>query len=127
MQLRWFGLDGLRRRIERHIELAQELAAWVRADPDFELLAPVPFSTVCLRYRPHDLAATEEELDALNARLIDAVNGTGEAFLSHTRLGGRFTIRVAIGNIRTEERHVRRAWELLREGAARLAADRLAP
>ena len=88
---------------------------------------PVPFSTVCLRYRPHDLAPTEEELDALNTRLIDAVNRTGEAFLSHTRLGGRFTIRVAIGNLRTEERHVRRAWELLREGAARLAADRLAP
>jgi aromatic-L-amino-acid/L-tryptophan decarboxylase len=123
MQLRWFGLGGLRRRIERHIQLAQEFAAWVRADPDFELLAPVPFSTVCLRFRPHGPDRTEETLDALNAQLIDVVNRTGDVFLSHTRLRGRFAIRVAVGNLRTEERHVRRAWELLRLEAARLVLE----
>jgi aromatic-L-amino-acid/L-tryptophan decarboxylase len=126
LMLRWFGLEGLRRRIAHHLEMAQTLAGQVDADPDFERLAPVPFSTVCLRYRPRALAGREaepaiaERLDDLNARLMDAVNRTGEVFLSHTRLGGRFTIRVALGHLRAEERHVARAWELLRREAAAL-------
>jgi aromatic-L-amino-acid decarboxylase len=123
MLLRWFGLDGLRRRIQGHLELAADLARRVAADPDWELLAPVPFSTVCLRWRPATLADRVAEpavaawLDQANAAIIDAVNRSGEVFLSHTRLADRFAIRVAIGNIRTEPRHVDRAWELLR-GAA---------
>jgi aromatic-L-amino-acid decarboxylase len=121
IQLRWFGLKGLRRRIRRHIELAQSLAAWVDDDPAWERMAPTPFSTVCLRYRPPDLA--DEGVDELNARIMDAVNRTGEVFLSHTRLNGRFTIRVAIGNLRTEERHVARAWQLLRREATRLSKE----
>lgn len=129
MQLRWFGLEGLRRRIAHHIELAERMAAWVEAEPDWELLAPALFSTVCLRYRPAALAGRADEpevaamLDELNERLMTAVNATGEVFLSHTRLGDRFTIRVAIGNLRTEERHVARAWGLLRREAARLAPE----
>ena len=124
IQLRWFGLDGLRRRIQAHLDLAADLAAAVRADPDWELLAPVPFSTVCLRWRPAALAAGADEpaiaerLDEANAAIMDAVNRTGEVFLSHTRLAGRFTIRVAVGNLRTEARHVERAWALLRAAAA---------
>jgi len=126
MQLRWFGLEGLRRRIAFHLDLATAFAAWVDADPDWERLAPAPFSTVCFRYRPTALVGREDEpdvhalLDDLNARLMDAVNRTGEVFLSHTRLRDRFTIRVAIGNLRTEPRHVERVWTLLREEAARL-------
>jgi len=129
LQLRWFGLDGLRRRIKRHIAFAQEFKDWILADPEFELLAPVPFSTVCFRYRPEGLsggdAATEAALDALNARLLDAVNATGRVFLSHTRLGGRFTIRLAIGNLRTEERHVRETFDTLRDEASRLDPSRV--
>ncbi len=117
IQLRWFGLAGLRRRIEHHIELAQAFAGWVDEDPDWERLAPVPFSTVCFRWNPA-AGATEEELDARNAAILDAVNRDGEIFLSHTRLAGRFTIRLAVGNLRTEARHVERAWALLREAAA---------
>ncbi|HEX8939346.1 MAG TPA: pyridoxal-dependent decarboxylase [Candidatus Limnocylindrales bacterium] len=126
MLLRYFGLQGLRRRLEAHLALAASFAAWVDADPDWQRLAPVPFSTVCFRYRPAPLRGREDEpalaaeLDRLNARLMDAVNATGEVFLSHTRLADRFTLRVAIGNLRTEERHVRRCWELLREAAASL-------
>jgi aromatic-L-amino-acid decarboxylase len=118
--IRTFGLEGLRSRIARHLELAAELAAWVDADPAWERLAPVPFSTVCLRYHPAGMA--EAQLDELNAAVMDAVNRTGEIFLSHTRLAGRFTIRVAIGNLRTEERHLARAWALLRGEAERLGA-----
>jgi aromatic-L-amino-acid decarboxylase len=117
MQLRWFGLAGLRRRIERHLEMAAEFARSVDDDPDWERLAPVPFSTVCFRWHPAG-GATEEELDARNAAIMDAVNRSGEAFLSHTRLDGRFTIRVAVGNLRTEPHHLERTWALLREAAA---------
>jgi aromatic-L-amino-acid decarboxylase len=111
VQLRWFGLDGLRRRIERHLEMAAEFAAWVDAAPDWERVAPVPFSTACFRWRGSDDD---------NAAIMDAVNRTGEVFLSHTRLDGRFVIRLSVGNLRTEPRHVARAWELLQREAARL-------
>lgn len=117
IQLRWFGLEGLRRRIRHHLELAAAFAAWVDEDPDWERLAPVPFSTICFRYRPAALGGDDGALDDLNARIMDAVNRTGEVFLSHTRLNGRFTIRLAVGNLRTEARHVERAWELLRSAA----------
>ena len=129
IELRWFGLEGLRRRIRHHIELAQELADAVDADSDWERLAPAPFSTVCLRWRPARLTGTGQRedvavaLDGANAAIMDAVNRSGEVFLSHTRLDGRFTIRVSIGNLRTERRHVDRAWELLREAAQIAEAD----
>jgi aromatic-L-amino-acid decarboxylase len=118
IQLRWFGLEGLRRRIRHHIELAQAFASWVDADLDWERLAPVPFSTVCFRWRPRGWAGDEAALDERNAAIMDAVNRTGEVFLSHTRLNGRFTIRLAVGNLRTEARHVEQAWDLLRAAAA---------
>ena len=125
IQLRWFGLDGLRRRIARHLEMAETFAAWVDADPAWERLAPVPFSTVCLRWRGDagaEPAMSDEALDARNAAIMDTVNRSGEVFLSHTRLDGRFTIRVSVGNLRTEPRHVERAWALLRDAADGLEA-----
>ena len=122
IQLRWFGLEGLRQRIARHLELAQWFAGQVDIAPDWERLAPVPFSTVCFRWRPPGWNGTDEGLDEANAAIMDAVNRTGEVFLSHTRLAGRFTIRVSIGNLRTEARHVERTWELLREAAIRVGA-----
>ncbi|HYN47904.1 MAG TPA: pyridoxal-dependent decarboxylase, partial [Candidatus Nanopelagicales bacterium] len=128
MLIRYFGLEGLRRRIDAHCRLAEELAAAVDAERDFERLAPAPFSTVCLRWRPAALRGREDEpevaarLDAANERLMAAVNANGVVFLSHTRLHDRFTIRVAIGNLRTEGRHVDRAWELLKREARTLEA-----
>jgi aromatic-L-amino-acid decarboxylase len=133
IQLRWFGLEGIRRRIRHHLELATQLAAEVEANEDWEVMAPVPFSTICLRWRPARLEGREGEpavaaaLDTANAAIIDAVNRSGEAFLSHTRLDGRFTIRVAIGNPRTEARHVERVWELLRAAAAAIEATTVRP
>ncbi len=118
IQLRWFGLDGLRARISEHLALAEWFAAQVDADRDWERLAPVPFATVCFRWRPTGWTGSDAALDDANAAIMDAVNRTGEVFLSHTRLADRFTIRVSIGNLRTERRHVERAWDLLREAAA---------
>lgn len=120
MILRSFGARQIRAHISEHIRLAGELASWVDADPDFERLAPVPFSVVCFRWKPHETTMSEESLDAANERIIDAVNATGEVFLSHTRLNGRLALRVAIGHLRTTEAHVRRVWELLRHHASRL-------
>ena len=111
--LRTFGSDGLAATLREHIRLAGLLAGWVDASPDFERLAPSPFSLVCLRYRP--TAATESEANAASERLLNAVNKTGEYFLSHARLDGRYAIRVAIGNLRTTESHVRRLWHLLQK------------
>ena len=120
IQLRWFGLEGLRRRIRNHLELATAFAAWIDADPDWERLAPFPFATVCFRHAPAAIRDDPATLDEHNARLMDAVNRTGEIFLSHTRLGGQFAIRLSVGNLRTEARHVERAWELLRREAEAL-------
>jgi aromatic-L-amino-acid/L-tryptophan decarboxylase len=110
--IRTFGVEGIRRRIAEHCRLAEVFAAWVEADPGFELAAPVPFSTVCFRAAWPGIAA--EERDARNERVLERVNADGRVFLSHTKLRGAYTLRVAIGNLRTEERHLRVAWELLR-------------
>jgi aromatic-L-amino-acid decarboxylase len=112
MILRHFGAEGLRARLAEHIRFAQLFAKWVAEDPQFELLAPVPFSVVCFRATPRQVPP--DELDRFNERLLDRLNSSGQIFLSHTRLRGVFTLRMAIGHIRTEERHVREAWELIR-------------
>jgi aromatic-L-amino-acid decarboxylase len=120
MILRAYGAKAIRERIAEHIRLAAELASWVDAHSDFERLAPAPLSVVCFRWRPHDLALSEAELDAANERLIELVNASGDVFISHTRLRGRLTIRVAIGHLRTTATHVHRVWELLLQGSREL-------
>jgi aromatic-L-amino-acid decarboxylase len=117
IQLRWFGLDGLRRRIRHHLDLAQEFAAWIDDAPAWERLAPVAFSTVCFRHVPAGLAQDDALVDAHNAAIMEAVNRSGAVFLSHTKLDGRFTIRLAVGNLRTERRHVQGAWDALQRAA----------
>ena len=114
-----FGSDGLAEKLTEHMRLAKRFAAWVDASQDFETVAPVPLSVVC--FRAHG-KSTASDTDTLNTRLLDHVNASGEVFLSHTRLKGNFTLRLAIGNVRTTETHVRRAWELLIEGR-RLLVD----
>ncbi len=116
--MRYFGAEGLRERLREHIALAQELASWIAAEPDWEVLAPHPLSVVCFRHAP--AAVAPEALDELNARIMDGANATGEIFLSHTKIQGRFALRIAIGNLRTTRDDVAKAWEILRaqSGAA---------
>jgi aromatic-L-amino-acid/L-tryptophan decarboxylase len=123
MVLRYFGAEGLRARLAEHCRLAQLFASWVDADPQFERVAEVPFSVVCFRSRPAGVS-DEAILEALNEAILDAVNASGEVFLSHTKLRGKYVLRLAVCNIRTTEVHVQRAWDLLREHAARLAVRR---
>ncbi|HYY56483.1 MAG TPA: pyridoxal-dependent decarboxylase [Pyrinomonadaceae bacterium] len=126
MIIRYFGHEGLASRIREHCRLARAFAGWVEDAPGWEILAPVPFSTVCFRARPAGIEGEEEEparaarLDEFNEALMHEFNATGEAFISHTRLHGALSLRLAIGNIRTTEAHVRRAWQLLQERAAQL-------
>jgi aromatic-L-amino-acid decarboxylase len=115
MVIRAFGHQGLAARLREHIRLARQFAGWVDVAPDFVRVAPVPFSTVCFRYTP--AGASGERLDQLNEALLNRVNAGGEVYLSHTKLNGRFTLRLAVGNLRTTEAHVARAWELLEREA----------
>jgi aromatic-L-amino-acid decarboxylase len=93
------------------VELAQEFARWVQADPRFELAVPPPLNLVCFRHRGGD---------ALNQALMERLNGGGELFLTHTRMQDRMTLRMCIGQTQTEKRHVERAWRRIREAAAGL-------
>jgi len=117
MVIRAFGAEGIAARLREHVRLAGLFRGLVEADPGFEIAAPSPLSVVCFRAR---FAGTSpEEQDRRNAEMMEAVNATGEAYLSHTKLKGRTVLRLAVGNLRTEERHVRRAWELIQDAAAR--------
>lgn len=121
MVIRYFGQDGLAARIREHCRLAQTFRSWIEATSDWEILAPTPFSTVCFRYAPPLLKKDDNaRLDQFNEEIMNSVNATGEAYLSHTRLHTHFALRLAIGNIRTTEHHIRRTWELLQERAAQL-------
>lgn len=112
--MRAFGTEGLARHVARHCALARQLEGWIRTTSGWEVVAPVPMSVCCFRHRPAGME-DERELEAVNARILDRVNADGRVFLSHTRLGGRYAIRIAIGNLRTQEEHVALAWRLLRE------------
>jgi aromatic-L-amino-acid decarboxylase len=101
------------------MRLAQIFSKWVDESSYFERAAPVPLSVVCFRANGSDNDSTTDDL---NMRLLTRVNSSGEVFLSHTRLNGRYTIRLAIGHVRTTEAHVRRAWELLNEARREIGA-----
>jgi aromatic-L-amino-acid decarboxylase len=117
--LRHFGAEGIRQRLRDHIALAQELAQWIRSEPHWEILAPHPLSVLCFRYAPPGVA--EAELEERNAAILDAVNATGEVFLSHTKIDGRYALRLAIGNLRTQRSDVAFAWDLLKREASVLS------
>jgi aromatic-L-amino-acid/L-tryptophan decarboxylase len=106
--LRCYGRAGLQAMIREHVRLAALFEDWVLDEPGWEVCATRTFSVVCFR-----LDASDEE----NAALLERVNATGQIFISHTRLGDRYVLRLAIGNARTTEADVARAWEVLRECA----------
>ena len=117
MVMRTFGADGLAERIREHVRLAHLLSGWVDDSPLWQRTAPARLSTVCLRARPPGID-DEAEIAALNQRVMARVNAAGRHFISHTALRGRMTLHVAIGNLRTQERHVRELWEELQSSLA---------
>ncbi|HEY4741148.1 MAG TPA: pyridoxal-dependent decarboxylase [Candidatus Acidoferrales bacterium] len=106
--IRHYGLEGLRFHIRQHVELAQQFAAWVRGDSDFELAAPAPLNLVCFRHRGGDV---------VNETIMTRLNKSGDIYLTHTKLDNRLTLRMCIGQTNTEMRHVQRAWKRIREEA----------
>ena len=111
--LRCYGRAGLQEKIREHLRLAALFETWVRDEPGWEIVAPRHFSLVCFR-----VEGSDEE----NERLLEHVNASGEVFLSHARLDGRYVLRLAIGNFRTTEDDVRLAWDVLRREAAVLVS-----
>jgi aromatic-L-amino-acid/L-tryptophan decarboxylase len=103
--MRWYGVEGLRAHIRNGVALANRFAAWVAADERFDIVAPHPFSLVCFRLRGPDEP---------NEELLRKVNATGQAYLTHTRVGGRYVLRLAIGAPLTRESDVAAVWELIR-------------
>jgi aromatic-L-amino-acid decarboxylase len=106
--LRHYGVKGLQFHVREHVRLAQEFAEWVQADPDFELAAPAPLNLVCFRRRGGDAA---------NQALLERLNRSGDLYLTHTKLDGKFTLRMSIGQTTTRAEHVARAWARIREEA----------
>ncbi|MFH1754458.1 MAG: pyridoxal-dependent decarboxylase, partial [Candidatus Latescibacterota bacterium] len=124
MVINYYGSSGLRNLIRGHLDLANQFAKWVQDSDSFELMAPVPFSTVCFRFHPKielpSAAAGSFEslaayLDDVNERLMNAVNATGETYLSHTKIHNKYALRCAIGNIRTQSSHIANLCRILEE------------
>ena len=115
--IRHYGVEGLRHHVRRHVELAQAFRSWVESEPGFEVAAPAPLNLVCFRHLGGD---------ETNERILETVNASGRIFLTHTKLDGRFTLRLSVGQTWTEERHVRAAWDAIRAAAAKAAPTPLA-
>jgi aromatic-L-amino-acid/L-tryptophan decarboxylase len=111
--VRHYGVEGLRHHVRRHVELAQRFAKWVAESEEFELAAPAPLNLVCFRHVGGD---------EVNRRLLEGLNRGGKLYLTHTLLDGRYTLRLCVGQTRTEEQHVEQAWQAIRAAAAREAS-----
>ena len=109
--IRHYGVEGLQHHVREHVRLAQEFASWVRKDDRFEFAAPVPLNLVCFRHKAGDAA---------NQTIMDRLNQSGDLFLTHTKLNGKLTLRLSMGQTNTKARHVGKAWERITEEAARL-------
>jgi aromatic-L-amino-acid decarboxylase len=110
------------RRPRERARLGRLFTEWVDADPDWERLLPVRSGTLVFRLRPRGWDPDDPRLDTLNERLLEGVRASGEMLVSQVSASGRFALRFAVGNVRTEERHVQHAWEILRAEALRLGA-----
>ncbi|MGE5092285.1 MAG: pyridoxal phosphate-dependent decarboxylase family protein [Bacillota bacterium] len=117
--IRSYGVEGLRAMLRRHISLAAEFRSWIEAVPGFVVPAPSPFGLVCFRHEPAGLRADGSSLDVWNRELLERVNAAGDVYLTHTVLGGRYTLRLAVGQWQTERADVLRAWERIRAAATR--------
>ncbi len=115
--IRSYGVEGLKKMVRYHISLAQWFAGKVREAKNFELLAPVSASLVCFRW--NDGTTEETELDKINRELLERINGSGEIYLTHTLLSGRYTLRMSVGQRTTAEADVEKAWEIIKAAAAR--------
>jgi aromatic-L-amino-acid decarboxylase len=116
--IRSFGVSGLQNKVREHMALAKELASWIDNHSEFETLAPVSLNLICFRYNPSRHQYSEEELEEINKKVMHELNRSGEMFLTHTKLKGKFALRLCIGQTNTSREHVEKAWELLQGRAS---------
>ena len=114
--IRYFGVEGIRERLRYHLYLGKEFTKWVDGYPDFERVAPVPMSTICFRIHPQNIN-DENELEKLNLRFYDELDKSSEIMVSHTRLKGRYVLRVNMTGLRMELKHIEKAWEIIKAKA----------
>ena len=107
--IRYFGVEGIQKILREHLRLAKLVEQWINDLSEFELLAPVNMSTICMRSVPKKMR-TENDLNEFNENLLAKINESGEFFLTHTKLEGKFTIRIVISGLRTTEKHVKEVW-----------------
>lgn len=112
--IRSFGVKGLQEKLRYQISIAKELEYIIKADKDFEILAPVTFNLICFRYKP-SVVKSEDELNRLNEKLLHTVNNTGEIYFSHTKLNGKYTLRLVIAQTNVTKVHAFKAWKLIKE------------
>ena len=117
--IRSYGISGLQEKLRMHIRLAKNLEEKITNDPDFEIVAPVSLNLVCFRFLPKGIEKPED-IDEINESLLRRINQTGKLFISHTRLEGKYVLRLVTANTHLEERHINEAWDLIRQQAAAL-------
>lgn len=117
--IRNFGVEGLKVRIRKHIELARELESWMDASPDFEMLAPRTLNLCCFRFHPEGFTG-DEKLNEMNEKLLYELNGSGAVFLTHTKLNGAYALRLVVGQTYVERSHVEKAWQLIKDKSGNL-------
>jgi len=111
--IRYFGVEGIQNILREHLRLGKLFAGWIDEHPQFERMAPTPFSTTCFRVNPGNM--DEKKLDALNEKLMNKINESGKLFITHTKLNDKFVIRLVVSGIRTKEEHVINAWDLIQK------------
>lgn len=116
--LRYFGGRGLADRLREHCRLARRFAGWVQASDRWQLMSSTLLGLVVFRYRDPEMGP--DRTNRANERILDAVNASGDVFLSQTVLDGRYVLRLSVGNLRTRREHVELAWRRLEQEAARL-------
>jgi aromatic-L-amino-acid decarboxylase len=119
--IRSYGVERLQAMIREHIRLAKMLAGLIEAEEGFELMAPVPLNTVCFRYRPDGMEDNKANL--LNEKINHALNDTGKIYLTHTKIDGRYVLRMVTAQTNLTERHVLKAWDMIRETASALSSQ----
>jgi aromatic-L-amino-acid decarboxylase len=121
--LRSFGVEALQEKLRKHISMAKDLAEKIHREDDFELMAPVTMNLVCFRYKPSGIDE-DNELNIINEKLLKAINSTGKAYMSHTKVNGKFIIRMVIANTNVEQRHVDAAWKLVQSSRFKVQSSK---
>ena len=117
--LRYYGLEGLQQKLRDHIAMAGEMKEWIEQHKNFEMLAPVTMNVLCFRFNPGNIDS-EEQINRLNEQLLHEINHTGEIYMSHTKLAGKYTLRMVIAQTDVEKHHVEEAWKVIKEKAEKL-------